>query len=106
MSVQPSLPLTKSRLRIDGEYVMLITTGTAKTFPREKLKEINWYEPQAFVELDCAPESFIKCMRSNHIHAVYGDFGEHLQYVCVRSWISNRSRLRGREDFKCLKNGN
>ncbi|HDY65048.1 MAG TPA: hypothetical protein ENH84_02290 [Phycisphaerae bacterium] len=75
--------MTLARIgRIDGEYVMLITTGEAQEFPREKLKEINWYHPQAFVKLDCDPDSFIKCLRSNHIHAVYGDFKEHLLQVC------------------------
>jgi len=75
--------MTLARIgRINGKYVMMITTGTAQEFPREKLKEINWQHPQAFVQLDCEPDRFIKMLRSNHIHAIYGDYKEHLLQVC------------------------
>jgi L-fucose isomerase len=75
--------VTMARLgRIDGAYVMLIMTGEAVSFPREKLKEINPQQPQAFVRLDCEPDSFIRELRSNHIHLVYGFFVEELKTLC------------------------
>ena len=75
--------VTMARLgRIAGEYVMLIMTGEAVSFPREKLKELNSRQPQAFVKLDCEPEAFIQALRSNHIHVVYGDCVEELKVLC------------------------
>ena len=76
-------PVTMARLgRIDGEYVMLIMTGEAKEFPREKLNEINPQQPQAFVTLDCSPESFIEELRCNHIHVIYGNYLQELTVLC------------------------
>ena len=75
--------VTMARLgRIDGEYIMLIMTGEAVSFPREKLKEINPQQPQAFVKLDCEPDAFIQELRSNHIHVVYGNYVEELKVLC------------------------
>ena len=76
-------PVTMARLgRISGEYIMLIIEGKAKQFPREKLKEINAQQPQAFVELNCSPDSFIENLRCNHIHVVYGKYVEELKVLC------------------------
>ena len=75
--------VTMARLgRIDGEYIMLIMTGEAKEFPREKLAEINAQQPQAFVQLDCDPDAFIAELRCNHIHVVYGDCSRELEVLC------------------------
>jgi len=76
--------VTLARLsRIKGNYVMLIASGNALDFPREKLKETFWeFSPHAFVKLDCSPENFLAEMRSNHIHMVYGDYVEELLEVC------------------------
>ena len=75
--------VTMARLgRIAGEYIMLILSGEAKQYPREKLAEINPQQPQAFVELDCSPEGFIAELRCNHIHVVYGDFVRELEVLC------------------------
>jgi L-fucose isomerase len=75
--------VTLARLsRVQGEYIMLITTGAALKFPREKLSEINPNHPQVFVKLDCNVNNFIKCLRANHIHLVYGDYSAHLREVC------------------------
>ena len=75
--------LTLARLgRVNGEYIMLITKGEAVEFPREKLKELNEHQPQIFVKLDYDCRRLIKCLRTNHIHAVHGDYAEHLKEVC------------------------
>jgi L-fucose isomerase len=68
--------------RIDGKYIMLITTGEVMEMPREKLKETNWHHPHMFVKLDCDILEFVKDLRSNHIHMVYGDYSEHLRNIC------------------------
>jgi L-fucose isomerase len=76
--------LTMARLgRIRGEYIMLIMRGEAKTYPREKLGEINPQQPQAFVELGCGPDAFIEQLRCNHIHVVYGDYVRELEVLCT-----------------------
>ncbi len=75
--------VTMARLgRIDGEYVMLVVTGQAVTYPREKLMEMNSQQPQAFVRLNCKPDDFIDELRSNHIHLVYGDYVKELEVLC------------------------
>jgi L-fucose isomerase len=89
--------VTLARLgRIAGEYIMLILSGEAKQFPREKLAEINAQQPQAFVELDCSPEEFVAELRCNHIHVVYGDFVRELEVLCrvlgIRTIVPRRVR--------------
>jgi len=75
--------LTIARLsRIKGEYVMLITTGTAVETPLEKIKETNSQQPHVFAKLDCRQEDFIKELRSNHIHVTKGDFSRELEVAC------------------------
>lgn len=75
--------VTMARLgRIAGQYVMLILSGEARAFPREKLAEVNAQQPQAFVELDCEPDEFVAELRCNHIHLVYGDFVAELEVLC------------------------
>ena len=94
--------VTMARLgRIKGEYIMLILTGEAREFPREKLEEINPQQPQAFVELDCTPAEFIAELRCNHIHVAYGDFARELEVLCrvlgIRPIRPGRTRVRPRE---------
>lgn len=75
--------VTMARLgRINGEYIMLIITGEAIAYPREKLSEINFQQPQAFVKLDCSPDDFISDLRCNHIHVVYGNYVKELEVTC------------------------
>jgi len=75
--------VTMARLgRIDGEYIMLIMTGEAVAFPREKLAEINSQQPQAFIRLNCSPDGFIEDLRCNHIHVVYGNYVKELEVMC------------------------
>jgi L-fucose isomerase len=81
--VAKSGKVTLARIsRVKSKHVMLITTGEAIKLEREKLKEINPNHPQAYVKLDCSIKSFIKCLRSNHIHMVYGDYSAYLKEVC------------------------
>jgi L-fucose isomerase len=68
--------------RINGKHIMLILGGTAVEKDREALREVNYQQPQAFINLDCQPENFIQELRSNHIHMIYGDYREHLKHLC------------------------
>jgi len=75
--------VTMSRLsRIKGKYAMLIVTGEAISQPRERLKETVWERPHAFIRPNSTPQKFIKSIRSNHIHIVYGDYSQELEEVC------------------------
>lgn len=75
--------VTMARLgRIKGEYIMLILSGDAVSYPREKLAEVNSQQPQAFIRLHCQPDNFIRELRCNHIHAVYGDYIAELKVAC------------------------
>jgi L-fucose/D-arabinose isomerase len=75
--------LTIARLsRINGEYVMLITTGNALETPLEKINETNSQQPHVFAKLDCRKEDFIRELRSNHIHVVKGRHSEALSVTC------------------------
>ncbi len=75
--------LTLARLsRINGEYVMLITTAEALDMPLEKINETNSQQPHVFAKLDCSQDSFIDSLRSNHIHIVKGNYKEELVKTC------------------------
>ncbi len=75
--------VTLARLsRIRDRHSMLITTGTAEERDREALREVNYQQPQAFIKLDCSAEGFLKELRSNHIHMIYGDYTEHMKIAC------------------------
>lgn len=77
--------VTMARLsRIDGEYVMLITSGETVEYPREKLKEINPQHPQSYVCMDCDLDEFLDNLRCNHIHFVFGDYVEEMKIAC---WV-------------------
>jgi L-fucose isomerase len=75
--------VTCARLsRVKGEYVMLIFTGETIKRPREQLKETVWEWPHAFIKIDADPTEFIKNLRANHIHFVYGDYKQELIHIC------------------------
>jgi L-fucose isomerase len=75
--------ITMARLgRVAGEYVLLITGGTTIEYPREKLEEINFHHPQAYLKLDCPIDTFIDNLRCNHVHFVFGNFYEELEIAC------------------------
>ena len=80
--------VTMARLgRINGQHIMLIMTGQAVQYPREKLAEVNAQQPQMFVTLCCKPDNFIQELRCNHIHVVYGDYVEELKVLCAVAGI-------------------
>jgi len=75
--------VTLARLaRIDGEYVMQISSGQAYSEPKEKMKEARERWPHIFIKLDGSAEEFLQNCRSNHMHWVYGDYKEELLGVC------------------------
>lgn len=75
--------VTLARLsRIGGRHAMLITSATAVAREREALREVNYQQPQAFIDLHCSAQGFLDELRSNHIHMVYGDYREHLKMAC------------------------
>lgn len=69
--------------RISGEFVMLIVTGNCiGDVPREKLHETTWEWPHAFIKLNPDHNAFLKNVRSNHIHMVYGNIVSELVVAC------------------------
>ena len=53
--------------RIDGEYIMLITGGTAVSYSRDKLKDLNPQHSQSYITLDCLIDTFIENLSCNHV---------------------------------------
>lgn len=75
--------VTLARLsRSKGSYEMLIVPAEACYFQREKLRETIWERPHAYFKLLCGQDAFFNHIRSNHIHAVYGDYTEQLKEIC------------------------
>ena len=75
--------VTLARLgRINREYVMQISSGTAVSVPKEKLTK-GWEKlPHIFINIDGNANEFLQNCRSNHIHWVYGEFVEELKEIC------------------------
>lgn len=67
--------------RIDGNYVLHISTGNAYEEPMEKLVSVRTWA-QGFVKLDNNPKEFFHNLRSNHSVAAYGDFTGELRELC------------------------
>ena len=76
--------VTLARLsRISGEYVMLITGGESLDKSRDALKETYWeFSPHTFIKLDAPTPAFVDCLRSNHIHMMYGNYQNELLETC------------------------
>ncbi|MCL6087199.1 MAG: hypothetical protein M1475_02195 [Actinobacteria bacterium] len=74
--------VTIARLgRINGEYVMQISTGNALKLSNNN--SINKIMPHIFINLDNNDvDFFIQNCRSNHLHWVYGDFKNELIQIC------------------------
>ena len=74
--------ITLARLgRIEGQYVMQISSGEAFDPGEEYI--VSDVSPHLFVRLDQSnPDIFIQNCRSNHQHWVYGDFKEELVQLC------------------------
>ena len=82
--------ITMARLgRIDGQFVMQISSGEAYSEPREKMKEARDRWPQIFIKLDDDPNYFLQNCRSNHMHWVYGDYKDELIEICKILQIKN-----------------
>jgi len=82
--------VTLARLaRIDGEFVMQISSGEAYSQPKDKMKEARDRWPQIFIRLDDDPEFFLQNCRSNHQHWVYGDHKDELIEFCKLLNIKN-----------------
>ena len=75
--------VTMGRLSIiDGEYVFTIMTGDAVYKDKEAMKELNYYQPQAFVEIHPSSDDFFDNLHTNHCHFIYGDYVKELQTEC------------------------
>jgi L-fucose isomerase-like protein len=77
--------MTLARLsRVRGNYVMLIAEGGAISVDRAKLGETNDHIAHTFVRLNASAEDFVKHLRSNHIHGVYGSVSGVMKEACRR----------------------
>lgn len=76
--------VTISRLtRVDGKYHMLIASGKSLQLNPSPNEEVGSKQhPKLFVKLNCDDRNFVKSLRSNHIHLVFGDFKEELKITC------------------------
>jgi L-fucose isomerase len=79
--------VTLARLtRRNGKYWMAIAPADFLALPpgeaEAKVRATTGEWPHAFTRLRVPPERFIATYSSNHIHGVYGDFVEELQWVC------------------------
>jgi L-fucose isomerase len=76
-------PVTFGSLnRINGDYVMQITTGTAIYQSKSVLKQVRDIWPQAFIKIHCDADEFIQSIRSNHIVVGYGEVKNELDTFC------------------------
>lgn len=77
-------PVTLARLsRINGRYAMLIAGGESQDLPREALKTTYWeFSPHTFIRLNVPAKAFVRELRSNHVHHMYGDWRRELLEVC------------------------
>jgi L-fucose/D-arabinose isomerase len=75
---------TISRLtRINGKYSMLITKGDFLHIKMPEEEEIGSKQhPKLFFKPHCDERSFVESLRTNHLHAVYGDFTKELEIAC------------------------
>jgi len=75
--------VTVARLsRIQGRYVMHITTGEAFEPDPEVFGERGLFWPNAFIRLDGDPMAFVQNLRAEYYHMVYGDLKEELLETC------------------------
>jgi len=80
--------VTMARLgRINGEYIMSIMTGATVNVSEEKMSEVNPQHPKLFIKIDADIDAFIKELRCNHSHIVFGDYTEELLTACYVAGI-------------------
>jgi L-fucose isomerase len=75
--------VTLARLyREQGRYGMMIAPAETIYRDRETFRNFMWERPRSFVRLLCDRDSFLDAIRSNHVHAVFGDWTAELVEVC------------------------
>lgn len=76
--------ITIARLtRVNGTYHLLIATGESLPLNPAPEDEVGSKQhSKVFVKLDCDEREFVKSLRTNHMHLVYGDYTEELKVVC------------------------
>lgn len=77
--------VTMARLsRIKGRYVMFIAGGESLDVPREALDSTGWsFSPHSFIRVDAPAKAFVRELRSNHLHHMYGDWRRELVEACA-----------------------
>jgi L-fucose isomerase len=75
--------ITLARMyREKGKYCMMIAPAETIYRDRETFRNFMWERPRSFVRLLCNRNEFLKSIRSNHIHAVFGDWTKELVEAC------------------------
>jgi len=76
--------VTISRLtRVNGKYHMLITSGKSlKDHPKPADEVGSPQHPKLFINVDADDREFVKSLRTNHMHLVFGDYTEELKITC------------------------
>ena len=76
--------VTISRLtRVNGKYAMLISGGEFVKQGFSPEEEIGSKQhPKCFFKPDCDQRDFVRSLRTNHLHAVYGDYTKELAITC------------------------
>jgi L-fucose isomerase len=76
--------VTISRLtRVNGKYHMLITSGESlKEHPKPEDEVGSPQHSKLFINVDIDDREFVKSLRTNHMHLVYGDYREELKVTC------------------------
>ncbi|MBD3307565.1 hypothetical protein GF339_14110 [candidate division KSB3 bacterium] len=81
-------PVTLARLsRIKGKYVMVAVEGHSQPLPRERFKEAREFWPHAYIKLHCQAQNLIPLLRSNHMHACFGNHLSALKAFCALKGI-------------------
>jgi len=76
--------VTIARLtRVNGRYHMLIASGNSVEFDPESKEEAGSKQhPKHFIRLNCDDRNFVRSLRTNHLHLIYGDYIEELRITC------------------------
>jgi L-fucose isomerase len=75
--------ITLARLyRERGEYGMMIAPAETIYRDRATFRNFMWERPRSFVRLLCDRGALLDAIRSNHVHAVFGDWIAELEEVC------------------------
>jgi len=76
--------VTIARLtRVNGKYHMLIASGNSiKSNPKPEEEAGSKQHPKHFIKFNCDDRNFVRSLRTNHLHLIYGDYIEELKTVC------------------------